>query len=334
MTLPQTYQKLVVTQTSDNLREAVQVQEVAMQDPAPDELVIKTAYTGVNAADYLAAAGRYISNTPPPFDLGSETVGTVAAVGSAVQGFKEGDAIMALQGGYRDYFVTKAKRAIPVPEASAEVVSLGVSGLTASIALDELAAMKGGEVVLVTAAAGGTGTFAVQLAKLAENTVIGTCSTDEKADFLRSIGCDRPVNYKTENLKDVLKNEFPRGVDIVYESVGGSMYDTALNALAVKGRMILIGAISEYNSGPQPVTRPRVLYSLLGKSASMKGFWLMHYFSLAGEHLQKLNGLIQSGDLQLFVDPAPFKGAEGAIEALAYMYAGKNIGKVVVDFTD
>ncbi len=85
--------------------------------------------------------------------------------------------------------------------------------------------MKTGETVLVTAAAGGTGQFAVQLAKLAGNTVIATCSTPEKVKLLKELGCDRVINYKTENLEQVLKSEYPNGVDIVYESVGGETFN-------------------------------------------------------------------------------------------------------------
>lgn len=333
MSLPDAYQKLVVTAPNTDLRSAVQAETIALEPPKADEIVIKTHYTGVNAADYMMAAGRYVRNAKPPFDLGAESVGVIAAVGEAVTDLKVGDAVMSIEGGYREYFTIKAQRAIPIPEAAAEYVTLGVSGLTASIALDELGDLHEGETTLVTAAAGGTGVFAVQLAKLAGNTVIGTCSTDEKAEFLRSIGCDRPINYKTEEFKAVLRDEFPQGINVVYESVGGAMYDTALNALATKGRMIAIGAISEYKTGPEMVTRPRVLYTLLGKSASLRGFWLPHYLREASAHLQKLTGLIESGQLKLFVDPAHFTGVTGAIEALDYMFAGKNIGKVVVDFT-
>lgn len=334
MTLPKHYKKLIVSAPNDDLRTAVEVVEEPLAPPQATEIVVKTHYTGVNAADYMMAAGRYVVNQPPPFDLGAESLGVVVAIGDAVTEVKVGDAVMSTSGGYREYFTVEARHAIPVPSTDVEAITLGVSGLTASIALDELGDLREGETTLVTAAAGGTGVFAVQLAKLAGNTVLGTCSSDEKADFLRSIGCDRPINYKTESLKSVLKNEYPQGINVVYESVGGEMYDTALNALAPKGRLITIGAISEYKTGPQPVTRPRTLYTLLGKSASLRGFWLPHYFRQAGEHLEKLMGLVQTGQLTLFVDPAEFTGVTGAVDALEYMFAGKNIGKIVVDFTN
>jgi hypothetical protein len=258
----------------------------------------------------------------------------VVAVGEKVTDYKIGDAVLTIGGGgYREYFTLAARRAIPVPQALPQMVTIGVSGLTASIALAEVGNMTSGETVLVTAAAGGTGSFAVQLAKLAGNTVIGTCSSADKVEFLKSIGCDRPVNYRDEKLSDVLKNDYPKGVDIAFESVGGKLFDTCVNALAVKGRLIVIGAISEYETGPEIVSAPRILYKLLNKSASIRAFWLMHYTRQMGEHAVRLIELMQAGKLQAATDPTEFEGVAGAIPALEYMYGGKNTGKVVVRFT-
>merc|ERR1719410_1924622 len=135
--------------------------------------------------------------------------------------------------------IVHEKQAIKVP-LSAKMLPLMISGLTASIALEEVGEMRHGETVLVTAAAGATGQFAVQLAKLAGNHVIGTCSTKAKVDYLKSLGCDRVINYKQENVYEVLKNEYPNGINLVFESVGGKMFSDCLNNLAVKGRIIVI----------------------------------------------------------------------------------------------
>ena len=334
MSLPKTYEKLVAVKVDNNLRDACDVQTVDLPMPSSGEILVKTHYSGVNAADYLMALGRYLASTPPPHDLGAESVGEVVAIGDGVDNLKVGDHVLSIgDGGFKEYFITKARRAIPVPHSAPEIVSLGVSGLTASIAMERTAQMTTGETVLVTAAAGGTGSIVVQLAKIAGNTVIGTCGNDDKVAFLNSIGCDRPINYRQEALKDVLKNEYPDGVDIVFESVGGEMFDTSVKALAVHGRVIVIGAISEYESGPQPVNRPRIGYSLMNKSASIRAFWLMNFFGHTSEHMMKLLTLVNEGKLKLNADDTVFKGAAGALDALEHMYAGKNIGKVVVDFT-
>jgi len=333
-TLPQSYEKLVAVKPSDNLREACEVQTVDLEMPKPGDVLVKTYYSGVNAADYMMALGRYVSPTPPPFDLGAESVGEVVAVGDGVEDVAVGDKVLSIgDGGFREFFTMKARRAIKIPQALPEVVSLGVSGLTASIALEKTGAMTSGETVLVTAAAGGTGNLAVQLAKIAGNTVIGSCGNEEKVDFLKAIGCDRPINYREEKVGSVLKNEFGDGVDIVFEGVGGAMFDTAVKSLGIGGRLIVIGAISEYENGPEAVTRPRIGFSLIGKSASIRGFWLMHFFKEIPEHMGKLLSLVQAGKLTLNADEMTFKGAVGALDALDYMYAGQNIGKVVVDFT-
>jgi len=333
MSLPTEYQKLVAVRNHEVLREAVDVQTVPLPTPDKGHIIVKTAYAGVNGADYLMVAGRYLAPTPAPFDLGAEAVGHVAAVGEGVTNVKEGDAVLAVAGGgYRDFFTLPAQRAIPIPAAKPEVLALGISGLTAAIALDKVGEMKSGETVLVTSAAGGTGMLAVQLAKQAGNTVIGTCSSDDKVDFLRSIGCDRPVNYKTEKLSTVLKEEFSKGVDIVFESVGGSLFDTCVNGLGFKGRLICIGAISEYATGPQIVTSPRILYKLMNKSASIRGFWLMHFMRDFATYLPRLMEAMQAGKLLIHTDEMMFEGFEGALQAIDYMYAGKNTGKVVVKF--
>ena len=142
-----------------------------------------------------------------------------------------------------------ADRVIPLPSTDASMLPLMTSGLTASIALEEIGQIKSGETLLVTAAAGATGSFAVQLGKIHGMHVIGTCSSDEKAEYLRSIGCDRPINYKKEDLFDVLRSEYPKGINVVYESVGGETFMTCVNNLSVGGRLIIIGSISGYETG-------------------------------------------------------------------------------------
>jgi len=152
-------------------------------------------------------------------------------------------------GAFAEYIAVDERNCYSLPSLSPKFLPLMVSGLTASISLDQVGQMKSGETVLVTAAAGGTGLFAVQLAKLAGNHVIGTVSSDNKATILKELGCDRVINYRTENLNDVLKKEYPKGIDLVYESVGGDMFDVCVRHLAVHGRLIVIGAISGYKDG-------------------------------------------------------------------------------------
>jgi len=332
MQLTVTYRKLVAHRLSPSFREAATLVEVPLPQPGPGEMLIRNRFAGVNATDVNITAGRYHPVQKPPFDLGAEAVGEVVAVGEGVQGFRPGDPVgtIKLGGGYSEFQCIPARHAISVPEASAEVVSLLVSGLTASIALQEVARVRPGETVLVTAAAGGTGQYAVQLAKLAGAYVVGTCSTEEKANLLRRLGCDRVINYRQEDLRQVLREEYPHGLDVVYESVGGAVFDLCVEMLARHGRLLCIGFVNEYLSGPQPVTQARVYTKLIPKSAAVLGFFLPHYVAHFRTHLPRLFQLYQRGQLQVAIDPTPFEGLEAVPDAVEYLHAGRNVGKVVV----
>lgn len=182
----------------------------------------------------------------------------------------------------------------------------------------------------------------MQLAKLAGCHVIGTCSTDTKAEFLKSLGCDRPVNYKTEKLDAVLKKEFPKGVDVVYESIGGEMFDTCVNRLATKGRLVTIGFITGYKSklGFTPSKNATLVPKLLSRSASIHGFLLFHFVEEFRPAFAKLVDLYDSGKLKCNLDfgqaspTGVFKGLDSIADAVEYLHSGKSAGKVVVEIPD
>lgn len=330
--LPDTYRKLVATRRSTDFGAVAAVVEAELTAPGPGELVVRNRYAGVNASDVNVAAGRYTPGPSFPADLGFEVVGEVAAVGEGVKRFAVGDAVatLAIGAGYREYQVVRAAAALPVPEASAEVVALLVSGLTASIGLEAVGEMGEGETVLVTAAAGGTGQYAVQLARRAGNHVVGTCGTPEKAEMLRALGCDRPIQYREEDVAAVLAEEYPDGVDLVYECVGGELFDACLEALAVRGRLVCIGYVSEYVGGPERVSRRRIYTDLVGRSASVRGFFLPHYADAFRAHLVHLVRYWREGDLRVTVDERRFEGLEAVPDAVAHLHAGRSRGKVVV----
>uniref|UniRef100_A0A673V3M9 15-oxoprostaglandin 13-reductase n=1 Tax=Suricata suricatta TaxID=37032 RepID=A0A673V3M9_SURSU len=298
-------------------------------------------FVGVNASDINYAAGRYDPSVKTPFDVGFEGVGEVVALGlSASAHYAVGQAVAYIApGSFAEYTVVPARAAAPVASVKPEYVTLPVSGTTAYISLKELGGLSEGKKVLVTAAAGGTGQFAVQLAKKAKCHVIGTCSSDKKSAFLKSIGCDRPINYNSKHVGSVLKQEYPSGVDLVYESVGGAMFDLAVDALATKGRLVVIGFVSGYQTptGLAPVQAGALPATLLKKSAGVQGFFLDHYLSkyqVAMDHLLKM---CAGGDLVCQVDLGDqsaggrFVGLESVFRAVDHMYLGQNTGKIVVD---
>ena len=331
-----TYRKLVATTFSTNFRDAAAIVEEPLPDPKPHEVIVRNAYAAVNATDVNIAAGRYEPGARPPLDLGVEAVGHVVATGSEVRHLQAGDAVVtsAVGGGYREYQVVRASTAMKIAEATPEALSIVVSGLTASIALNEVGEMHSGETVLVTAAAGGTGQYAVQLAKRAGNHVIGTCGTDEKAAFLESLGCDHPINYSEEDVAAVLKDNYPSGVNLIYESVGGELFDTCVDALARYGRLLSIGFISEYVEGVASVSQPRVYAKLLPKSASVRGFFLPHYAEHFNEHMERLMKLQKSGALHVAIDEKVFDGLGSVVDAVEYLHSGQSRGKVVVRFPE
>ncbi|XP_006897311.1 PREDICTED: zinc-binding alcohol dehydrogenase domain-containing protein 2 [Elephantulus edwardii] len=340
--IPRVMQKLVVTRLSPNFREAVTLRrDCAVPLPGDGDLLVRNRFIGVNASDINYSAGRYNPAVKVPFDVGFEGLGEVVALGlSASSRYSVGQAVAYLApGSFAEYTVVPASAATAVPSLEPEYLSLLVSGTTAYLSLEELGALSPGQKVLVTAAAGGTGQFAVQLSKRAKCHVIGTCSSEEKAAFLRSVGCDRPINYKMEDVGAVLQQEYPDGVDVVYECVGGPLFDLAVNALATKGRLIIIGFISGYQTptGLAPVKAGLLPAKLLKKSASVHGFFLTHYLSRCPEAMGRLLKMHTDGELVCQVDLGAlspggrFTGLESVFRAVDYMYTGKNTGKVIVE---
>lgn len=331
---PIRYQKWQAEALSRDFREAASLVEAEMTPPGPAEIVVKNLYAGVNASDLNITAGIYFGEDALPLDLGVEAAAEVAAVGDAVQNLSPGDHVLTslIGGGYREYFKLPAEMAIPVPEATPEVLSVVVGALTASIGLEEVGRMGSDETVLITAAAGGVGQYAVQLAKRAGNHVIGTCSTDEKAAQLEKLGCDRPINYVKEDLAAVLADEYPDGIDLVFEGVGKRQFDAAAANLATRGRMVILGFVSEYQSGPEAVMTPRIYHTLLWKSASLHGFLFSDYPELIPEHMGKLLQDFFAGKLSGNVDATPFRGVAAVPEAIDHLHNGRNVGKVIVSF--
>lgn len=332
--MSETYKKIVAHKYSKNFREASEIVTADIVEPGPGQLLIKTRFGGVNASDVNISGGVYFSDGNFPFDLGCESVGEVVAVGPDVTQFKVGDAVASPQMGsaYTEMLCRDIDQFIKVPECSPDYLAVSVAGLTASIGLFEAGNMGSGETVLITAAAGGVGNWCVQLAKLAGNHVIGTCSTKEKAEELKGIGCDRVIVYSEEDLGGVLATEYPDGINLIFEQVGGATFDTCVDHLAQRGRILICGFISEYMGDPEAVTAPRIYHKLLWKSAQLQAFLYKDWPDQLAGHLEKLMGQVANGDIKPLLDPKVFQGIESAADALEYLHAGENTGKVVVRY--
>jgi NADPH-dependent curcumin reductase CurA len=331
-----TYRKLVVQQFSSDFRTAIAIEELLVPTPNAGEILIRNKFAGINAGfDALLCRGNvpYV-NLTPPFDLGVEAVGEVVALGKEVHTLKIGDAVATTQrgGGYREYQTIPANLAIKIRDASPEILTLMPTGISAIVALEKVGEMKSGEVILVTAAAGGIGHIAVQLAKLAGNHVIGVCGSEAKAKLLENLECDRIINHRVETLDTVLQQEYPNGINLVFDCIGKQVFDTCINHLAIRGRLVVVGFISEYANDLEYVTQPRIYQKLFWKSASVRGFLMPHFSEYAEEGRDRLLDLFYAGTLKVTVDPAVFQGIESISDAVEYLLSGKNCGKVVVRF--
>jgi NADPH-dependent curcumin reductase CurA len=333
-TLPTRYRKLVIRQLTGDFRSSTGIDWQSWRDPGPGEIAVRNHWAGCNAIfdkNLCRNAIRYV-NVVPPFDMGIEAVGEVVAVGPDVADFAPGEyvATTRLGNGYRDYQLAPVERAVKVRAATAEILTLIPTGISAMVGLERVGEMRGGETVAVSAAAGGLGHMVVQIAKLAGCHVIGLTGSDNKADLLRSLGADRVVNYRRENLGAVLASEYPRGIDIAYDSVGGEIFDAFLDHLAMRGRLVISGHTSDFDKAIEDVAQPRIYRKLYWKSASVRGFQNQAFPEFFDDAARRILELYYGGRLRVLVDPTPFVGLEQVADAVEHLLAGRNSGKVVI----
>ncbi len=330
-----TYKKLVATRFGRDFKNLVEIQERQIPVPKENEVIVKIHYAGVNGSDVNITAGLYfVDGIEPPFGLGIDFAGQIVEVGKDINHLKKGDFVtgMTIGEAYSEYACVDANLVFPMPFINRESVVLLTSGLPAIIGLETVGEMKTNEKVLITAAAGGVGHIAVQLAKLAGNEVVAVCGSDEKVEFLKELGADRVINYKKEDLANVLKTEYPTGFDLILENVGKETFDACVKNVAKRGRVVICGYISEYTDDKlEQVTRQRIYGDILWKSASVRGFIFSDFPEVFAEKSQKLTQLLIEGKLKLLTEPTVFKGVEQITDAVDFMHQGKNKGKIVVD---
>ncbi|GFN99761.1 Zinc-binding alcohol dehydrogenase domain-containing protein 2-like [Plakobranchus ocellatus] len=342
--LPAKMKEIQIVKLGDNFREVTKIVEVPVPKPGPRQVVIKTSFLAVNISDILYTLGEHTPGVDPPFPAGLEGMGEIVAVGRGSTKKVGQTVAFFAHGAFREYVVVNDFTLVPTPNCTDPAyLVFPVSAITASAALEKKGNLQRGETVLVTAAAGAVGHIAVQLAKAAGCRVIGTCSSDDKVAYLKSIGCDRPINYNKESVADVLKREYPKGINTVFESVGGEMLDIALQNLAFFGRIIVLGTTSAHskNDGTKSA-KPTVDVpsQLLLKSADMNTLNMVYYKSEIPKYIQQTISLYQSKKLKLATDNGekeeygPFRGLEKVYDAMDYMFSKKSIGKVVISMGD
>lgn len=332
--MPASYRKLVIHALTGDFRSATRVVEEGRRDPGAGEVVIRNHYAGCNAIfdqNLCRNAIPYV-DVRPPFDMGIESVGEVVATGPGVTGLREGDAVATtkLGSGYREYQVAPASRVLRVSAPTPEILALVPTGISALVGLERVGEAKPGETVAVSAAAGGLGHLVVQLAKLRGCHVIGITGDASKLPMLRGLGVDRAIDHRSEDLREVLAREYPRGLDVAYDSVGGEVFDAFVDHLAMRGRLVVSGHTSDFDREAEHVAQPRVYRKLYWKSASIRGFQNQAFPEHFDEAARRLLALHAEGSIRPCVEPRDFAGLEQVADAVEWLLAGRSRGKVVV----
>ena len=294
------------------------------------EVAIDVRAAGLNFPDVLLSYGKYQFKPNPPFVPGGEAAGLVAEVGEGVTRVKKGDRVATtmLHGAFASRIVVPEPSVVPVPEkVSFETAAATLlTYLTTIHALEDRAHLRPGETLLVLGASGGVGIAAVQLGKLLGATVLAAASTDEKIAFCKEQGASEGIVYSREDLKERAKAlTGGKGVDVIYDAVGGSYSEAALRAIAWEGRHLVVG----FASGEIPKIP---LNLTLLKGCQIVGvFWgqfAMREPEQNRAHGEKIFGWVAEGKLRPHVDAVfPF---DRATEALERMERREVKGKLVL----
>lgn len=228
--------------------EALELDDVPAPTPGDDEILIEVKVTAVNYADSLLVAGNYQTKPAFPFSPGLETAGVVGEVGAQITRFAPGDRVMAVlaHGGLADRVLAKEAECFSIPEEMGfvEAGAFPVSYLSSHVAIRWQGRLEAGESMLVLGAAGGVGIPAVEISKAMGARVLAGASTPEKLAVARAHGADELIDYARDNLKDrVMALTDGKGVDVVFDPVGGDLFDSALSSLGWGGRILLVGFV-------------------------------------------------------------------------------------------
>jgi NADPH2:quinone reductase len=307
------------------------LEEVASPEPKKNEILIDVHAAAVNFPDTLIIEGKYQFKPPFPFSPGGEAAGVVAAVGEKVSHLKPGDRVMALTGwgSFAEQVAVPAYNVMPIPKGIDfnSAAAFGMTYGTSMHALKQRANLQPGETLLVLGASGGVGLAAVEIGKAMGARVIAAASSAEKLEVAKAAGADALINYSEENLKERVKElTGGQGADVIYDPVGGDLFDAAMRAINWNGRLLVVG----FASGRIPELP--VNLALL-KGASVVGvFWGSFAQRQPQDNLanfQQLFAWYAEGKLKPLVSQTfPLERAADAINALANRTA---VGKVVVE---
>ena len=300
--------------------ESLSLEEIAEPELADGQVLVDVKACGVNYADLLMIQGLYQIKPPMPFSPGFEFAGDVVEVADDVTNLEPGQRVVAagFYGGMAERACVQAERVIPLPDfidyepAAALLIAYG----TSHYALKQRAALRKGETLVVLGAAGGVGLAAVEIGKLMGAIVIAAASSADKLDLAAEYGADHLINYSETSLKDGIK-EFTggRGADVIFDPVGGELFEQCLRAVAWRGRILVVGF-----AGGQISTVPANLPLL--KGCSIVGvFWgrfIDEEPQATARNIAELFGLLQEGKLKPHISKTyPLHEAATALQAIA-----------------
>jgi len=307
--------------------------EAPVPEPADGEVLVKILYISLDPAmrGWMNEGKSYI----PPVGIGE--VMRAGAVGRVITSrdpnIAVGDHVVGVLG-VQEYAVAKAKQLTRVDPGRAPLPvylgTLGMPGMTAYFGLLEVGRPKAGDTVVVSGAAGAVGQVVGQIAKIKGCRVVGIAGGQEKCDYLRSIGFDAAIDYKHEDVKAALRQHCPKGVDVYFDNVGGEILDTVLTQLAMHARIVICGAISQYNEAR--MKGPSNYMSLLVYRASMTGMVVFDYAARYGEAAREMAGWMAAGQLKSREDIV--EGLATFPETLLKLFKGENTGKLVLKVAD
>jgi NADPH-dependent curcumin reductase CurA len=308
----------------------VELEEAALPELAPGEALVRAELLGMDATvrSWLNQADGYL----PPVEIGEviRCAGNGTVVASKSDAFAVGDVVTTLTG-MQDFVVVRddvfSNRFPPGTEIAPLLSVYGSPGMTAYVGLVDIGRATAGETIVVSAAAGATGSLVGQIGKILGCRVVGIAGTAEKCRFVvEELGFDACINYRTDDIAARLKELAPK-VDVYFDNVGGPILDAVLRRINQGGRVVLCGAISAYNETEKP-PGPANYINLISRRASMQGFIALDHWGRFDEIQQRLSRWVEDGELRPVEQY--FEGLESSIDALNALFTGANVGKVIV----
>ncbi len=308
------------------------------EEPVAEELregqiLVKTLYLSVDPTQRMwMARDSYM----PAVKIGAvmRAGGVGRVVRSNAPGFSPGDLVSGLLGWQTHAVLEGAGLPMKLPEGVPLTMALslfGITGLTAYFGLLDVGRLKEGETVVVSGAAGATGNAVGQIAKIKGCHVVGIAGGAAKCAWVKELGFDAVIDYKSEDVQKRLGELCPKGIDVYFDNVGGAILDAALARLAMRGRIVLCGAIGDYNN-TEAAPGPRNYLNLLIQRGRMEGFIVTDYAPRFLEAIGDLGRWAAEGRIQDRVDVA--EGLTSAPSALRRLFTGANTGKQLVKVSD